>query len=420
MKRTIKEVEELSGKKVLLRADFNVPLDENTNAILDTTRITEELPTIQYLVEAGAKVIVCSHLGRPTGVEEKYSLKPVADELAKHFEGKVTFCPVTIGTEAKKMVRKLKDGEILVLENVRFDEREEANDPKFAKELASLAEFYVNDAFGTAHRKHASTYGVAEILPSAIGFLIEKELSVIENAYTNPQRPFVAVLGGAKVKDKINVIKKLIDVADTVLIGGGMAFTFLAAQGRNIGDSLFAEENLNDAKNILKLAEKKGKKLLLPIDNVALENNKVYKVVEMHEGMEGLDIGPKTVKMFIKEIKKAGQIVWNGPVGKYEDKRFAKGTNKIAKAIAKSKAFSIIGGGDSISAINACGCAEQINHLSTGGGASLKLMEGSSLPAVDIIGKVKKLKVDSTKKKSSAKSKKAPAKTKCKKEKVEE
>ena len=319
MKRTIKEVEELSGKKVLLRADFNVPLDENTNAILDTTRITEELPTIQYLVEAGAKVIVCSHLGRPTGVEEKYSLKPVADELAKHFEGKVTFCPVTIGTEAKKMVRKLKDGEILVLENVRFDEREEANDPKFAKELASLAEFYVNDAFGTAHRKHASTYGVAEILPSAIGFLIEKELSVIENAYTNPQRPFVAVLGGAKVKDKINVIKKLIDVADTVLIGGGMAFTFLAAQGRNIGDSLFAEENLNDAKNILKLAEKKGKKLLLPIDNVALENNKVYKVVEMHEGMEGLDIGPKTVKMFIKEIKKAGQIVWNGPVGKYED-----------------------------------------------------------------------------------------------------
>ncbi len=384
MKRTIRDLKNLKDKRVLLRCDFNVPLDKYGD-ILDDTRIFESLPTIKYLNEQNCKLILCSHLGRPKGYDKYLSLFPVAVYLMKRFPNKVKFCPKASGKEVTNAVKNLKSGEILLLENLRFDPREEQNDPTFVKELASLADVYVDDAFGVAHRKHASNYGVALKLPNAVGFLIEKELNVFTKAFENPARPFVAIFGGAKVKDKLTLINNVIGKADTILIGGGMAYTFLLAKGVNIGKSIVDLDLVDDAKAILERAEKEGTKILLPIDHVALEGNKIRKVYLMDQDMMGLDIGNDTIKLFKKEIKTAGQILWNGPVGKYEDPRFKKGTYEIAKAVAKSKAYSIVGGGDSVGAINTLGFAKKINHLSTGGGASMKLMEGKVLPAIEVI-----------------------------------
>ena len=384
MKRTIRDLKNIKDKRVLLRCDFNVPLDKYGD-ILDDTRIFESLPTIKYLNEQNCKLILCSHLGRPKGYDKYLSLFPVAVYLMKRFPNKVKFCPKASGKEVSSAVKNLKGGEILLLENLRFDAREEQNDETFVKELASLADIYVDDAFGVAHRKHASNYGVALKLPNAIGFLIEKELNVFSKAFENPSRPFVAIFGGAKVKDKLTLINNVIGKADTILIGGGMAYTFLLAKGVNIGKSIVDLNLVDDAKDILEKAQKNGTKILLPIDHVALDGEKVRKVLLMDQDMVGLDIGKDTIKLFKNEIKTAGQILWNGPVGKYEDKRFRKGTFEIAKAVAKSKAYSIVGGGDSVGAINTLGFNKKINHLSTGGGASMKLMEGKVLPAIEVI-----------------------------------
>ena len=384
MKRTIRDLKNIKDKRVLLRCDFNVPLDKYGD-ILDDTRIFTSLPTIKYLNEQNCKLILCSHLGRPKGYDKYLSLFPVAVYLMKRFPNKVKFCPKASGKEVSTAVKNLKSGEILLLENLRFDSREEQNDETFVKELASLADFYVDDAFGVAHRKHASNYGVALKLPNAIGFLIEKELNVFSKAFENPSRPFVAIFGGAKVKDKLTLINNVIGKADTILIGGGMAYTFLLAKGVNIGKSIVDLALVDDAKDILDKAQKKGTKILLPIDHVALEGEKVKKVLLLDQDMVGLDIGKDTIKLFKKEIKTAGQILWNGPVGKYEDKRFRNGTFEIAKAVANSKAYSIVGGGDSVGAINTLGFNKKINHLSTGGGASMKLMEGKVLPAIEVI-----------------------------------
>ena len=384
MKRTIRDLKNIKDKRVLLRCDFNVPLDKYGD-ILDDTRIFTSLPTIKYLNEQNCKLILCSHLGRPKGYDKYLSLFPVAVYLMKRFPNKVKFCPKASGKEVSTAVKNLKSGEILLLENLRFDSREERNDETFVKELVSLADFYVDDAFGVAHRKHASNYGVALKLPNAIGFLIEKELNVFSKAFENPSRPFVAIFGGAKVKDKLTLINNVIGKADTILIGGGMAYTFLLAKGVNIGKSIVDLALVDDAKDILDKAQKKGTKILLPIDHVALEGEKVKKVLLLDQDMVGLDIGKDTIKLFKKEIKTAGQILWNGPVGKYEDKRFRKGTFEIAKAVANSKAYSIVGGGDSVGAINTLGFNKKINHLSTGGGASMKLMEGKVLPAIEVI-----------------------------------
>lgn len=386
MKRTIRDLKNIKGKRILLRCDFNVPLN-NYGDIVDDTRIVAELPTISYLNQKGARLVICSHLGRPKGYDKYLSLFPVAVYLMKHFPNKVKFCSKVVGDEVTKAVSKLKDGEILVLENLRFMDGEEQNDPEFVSKLAELADIYVDDAFGVAHRKHASNYGVALKLPNAIGFLIEKELQVFGKAFSTPVHPFVAIFGGAKVEDKLKLINNVMDKADTIIIGGGMAYTFLLAQGQNIGDSIVALDQVENAKEILETAKEKGVKILLPVDHVALvkSTNRVVKTAQLENGYTGLDIGRKTIKLFTQEIMKAQQIIWNGPVGMYEDKRFKKGTIKIAKAVAKSGAYSIVGGGDSVSAINSIGVADKINHLSTGGGASLKLMEGKVLPAVEVI-----------------------------------
>ena len=386
MKRTIRDLKNIQGKRILLRCDFNVPLNKYGD-IQDDTRIVAEIPTIKYLNEKGAKLIVCSHLGRPDGYDKYLSLFPVAVYLMKYFPNKVKFCSKVVGDEVENAVSKLKDGEILVLENLRFLHGEEENSPEFVEKLAALADIYVDDAFGVAHRKHASNYGVALKLPNAIGFLIEKELSVFEKAFSKPVHPFVAIFGGAKVEDKLKLINNVLDKADTIIIGGGMAYTFLQAMGRNIGDSIVALDQVDNAKQILKTAKEKGVKILLPVDHVALvkSRDRAIYTKTLEKGLVGLDIGKKTIKMFTEEIMRANQIIWNGPLGKYEDRRFKKGTMKVAKAVAKSNAYSIVGGGDSLSAINECGVADKINHLSTGGGASLKLMEGKSLPAIDVI-----------------------------------
>ena len=385
MKKTIRDLKDLKGKRVLLRCDFNVPLD-NYGDILDDTRISAEIPTIKYLADHGAKVIVCSHLGRPKSSYDKYlSLFPVAVYLMKVFPNRVKFSRSPAGKEAEAEVAKLKEGEILLLENVRFLEGEEINNPKVVQELCKLADIYVNDAFGVTHRKHASTYGVAVKLPNAIGFLVEKELNVFENAFKSPKHPFVAIFGGAKVDDKINLINNVMDKADTIIIGGGMAYTFLQAQGKKIGKSIVSLDKVDDAQAILDAAKAKGIKIMLPVDHVVLDGDKVVKTQKLDGNMVGLDIGNASIKLFTKEILNARQIVWNGPVGKYEDARFKKGTMKIAKAVAKADAYSIVGGGDSVSAVKASGFADRIGHLSTGGSASMKLMEGKPLPAIEII-----------------------------------
>jgi len=394
MKRTIKDID-VSGKKVLLRLDLNVPLNKTTGEISDDTRIMESLSTINYLCEQGAKLIICSHLGRPEGVDKKYSLQVVADKLSKILKNKVTFATDTVGKDAKEKAKELQNGEILVLENLRFDKREEENDEKFCKELASLADIYVNDAFGTAHRKHASTYGVAKLLPNAVGFLMNKEIKVINQILEDPKKPFVAILGGAKIKDKIPVIENLINKADAILVGGGMAYTFQKALGGKIGKSLVDDEKLDLAKELIKKAKDNNVDFVLPIDSVcALEFSndakpKKFPAGQIPDEYMGMDIGPKTIKTFKKYIKNAGTIVWNGPLGVFEFSKFAKGTNKIAKAIGKTKAFSFIGGGDSASAVIKSGYAKKVSHISTGGGASLNMLEGKVLPGVDIIEEVK-------------------------------
>lgn len=384
MKRTIRDLKNIEGKRVLLRCDFNVPLDKYGD-ILDDTRIFEALPTIKYLVKENVKLIVCSHLGRPNGYDKYLSMFPVAVYLMKHFPNKVKFCNKVVGPEVDSAVAKMKPGEIIVLENLRFQKGEEENAPEFVAELARLADIYVDDAFGVAHRKHASNYGVALKLPNAIGFLIEKELTIFKKAFEHTERPFVAIFGGAKVADKLNLINNVMDKADTIIIGGGMAYTFLQAQGYNIGDSIVSLDQVDNAVEILQKAKEKGIEILLPVDHIALMKDRTVKTSQLSQGMVGLDIGPKTIKLFTEAIMKARQIIWNGPLGKYEDARFKKGTIKIAKAVASSDAYSIVGGGDSVSAVKASGVADKINHLSTGGGASLKLMEGKVLPAIEVI-----------------------------------
>lgn len=389
-KMTINDID-VYDKKVLVRVDFNVPVINGR--ITDDNRIIEALPTINYLLEKGASVILMSHLGRPEGkVEPKYSLSVVAKRLKELLpNNKVVMAKDVVGEDAKKKAEKLKMGEVLLLENLRFDAREEENDKDFCKELASMAEVYVNDAFGTAHRKHASTYGVAKLLPNAIGFLIEKELNIICGAIENPKRPFVGILGGAKVKDKIGIIDSLLNTVDTLIIGGGMAYTFLAAKGYKIGNSLFDKTNVEEAKRLMAKAEEKGVNFLLPVDFIETPdfndtiNYRATKDENISDGYEGVDIGKKSIKLFTKAIKKAKTVIWNGPVGVFEKKDFAVGTYAIAKKLTKVKGTTIIGGGDSASAVINMGLAPKMTHISTGGGASLKLFEGKVLPGVDVI-----------------------------------
>ena len=389
-----KNVEDLnvSGKRVIVRVDFNVPLDKKTGEITDDKRIKGALPTIKYLVDNGAKVILVSHLGRPkNGPEPAFSMKPAADRLAELIGKPVTLAADVIGEDAKAKAAALKDGEILMLENVRFHKEETKNDPKFAAELASMADLYVNDAFGTAHRAHASTAGLANFLPSASGYLIEKEIKFIGGALANPERPFVAILGGSKVSDKIGVIENLIDKADTIIIGGGMAYTFAAAQGGSIGKSLCEPDKFDLAKELIAKAEAKGVKLLTPVDTVAADafdanaNSQVVDTMAIPDGWMGLDIGPKTIEMFSAEIKAAKTVIWNGPAGVFEFEKFAVGTKALAQAIAESSAISIIGGGDSAAAVEKLGYADKVTHISTGGGASLEFIEGKVLPGIDCL-----------------------------------
>ncbi len=388
-KKTLKDID-VYEKKVLIRVDFNVPIVDGK--ITDDNRIKEALPTINYVLENGGAVILMSHLGRPDGkVVEKYSLKPVAVRLEELLKKPVIMAKDVVGTDAKSKAKKLKAGEILLLENLRFEAGEEENDKEFCEKLAKLGDIYVNDAFGTAHRKHASTYGVAKLMPSAIGFLIEKELRIICGAINDPKRPLVGILGGAKISDKISIVDKLLDVCDTLIIGGGMAYTFQKALGYNIGESLLDETKIEDCKNMLEKAKKNNVDLLLPVDYIESKaindttNAKLTKTQNIDDGFMGVDIGKKTIKMFVKAIKKAKTVIWNGPMGVFEEPKFAVGTYKVAKALTKVKGTTIIGGGDSGSAVINMGLSHKITHISTGGGASLKLFEGKILPGVDVI-----------------------------------
>lgn len=389
-KKTVKDID-VNGKKVLVRCDFNVPLDENLN-ITDDTRITAALPTIKYLMENGAKVILCSHLGRPKGeVNEKYSLKPVSKRLSELLNTDVKFATDIVGDSAKSMVDSLEDGEVGLLENVRFDPREEKNDEVLSKELASLCDgIYVNDAFGTAHRAHSSTEGVSHFVKEAVaGFLMQKEIEFLSGTLENPKKPFVAILGGAKVSDKIGVIENLLEKVDKILIGGGMAFTFLKAQGFEIGKSICEDDKLEEANNILKKAEEKNIKIVLPKDvHVAKEysndsEDKIVQTANIPVDFEGMDIGLKTIETFIDELEGAKTILWNGPLGVCEFDKFRIGTEKIAESISKNReAISIVGGGDSVAAIKKLGLEDNFSHISTGGGASLELIEGKALPGL--------------------------------------
>ena len=420
-KKTIEDID-VAGKKVLVRCDFNVPLKDGV--ITSDKRIVGALPTIQYLTKQGAKVILCSHMGKPhniftegfgltkkekkkvaalpeaeqaaataellekaKGDKQKFTLRPVADRL-NEYGVKTVFAEDTIGEDAKAKIAELKDGEAVLIENLRFDAREEKNDPAFAKALADLAEIYVNDAFGTAHRAHASTAGVADDLPAACGYLIQKEIEVMGGALEDPKRPFVAILGGAKVSDKIKVIENLIDKVDTLIIGGGMAYTFLRAAGYSIGTSLCEDDRLELANELVKKAREKGVNFLLPVDNIIAReyaedavNMKIYSD-SIPDGWMGLDIGPTTRELFSKSIAGAGTVIWNGPMGVSEWENFAGGTVAVAKAVADSGAISIIGGGDSAAAVETLGFAEKMTHISTGGGASLEFLEGKELPGI--------------------------------------
>jgi len=386
-KKTVKDIN-VNGKKVLVRVDFNVPLDEN-NKITDETRINAALPTIQYLLDNGAAVILCSHLGRPKGeFNMKYSLAPVAARLKELFPGKVTFAEDVIGESAAKALEELKAGEIVLLENLRFHAEEEKNNADFAKKLASYADIYVNDAFGTAHRAHASTAGVADYLPAVAGFLIGKELDIMGKALENPERPFVAILGGKKVSDKIGVINNLLEKVDTLIIGGAMAYTFFKAMGLETGKSLVEEEKIDLAKSLIEKAQAKGVKMLLPIDTLVADkfgedaNVKVVDRDAIPADWEGLDIGTKTRELFADAVKSAKTVIWNGPMGVFEIEKFAGGTKAVAAALAECDGTTIIGGGDSAAAVEQLGYADKMTHISTGGGASLEFLEGLELPGV--------------------------------------
>ncbi len=390
-KKSVTDID-VKGKKVLVRVDFNVPLDMATGEITDDKRIVGALPTIQYLSDNGARTILVSHLGRPkNGPEAKFSMKPAVDRLSELLGKEVTLAGDVIGEDAKAKVEALKDGDIVMLENVRFHKEESKNKPDFAKELASLADLYVNDAFGTAHRAHASTAGVASYLPGVSGFLIQKEVDFMGKALNNPDRPFVAILGGAKVSDKIGVINNLLAKVDTLIIGGGMAYTFNVAKGQTIGNSLLEEDKVELAKELMAKAEEKGVKLLLPVDNVIADKfaeDAESKTVEgdIPDGWMGMDIGPKSIELFSEAVKDAKTVVWNGPMGVFEFDKFATGTRDLAEAIANSDATSIIGGGDSAAAIEKLGFADKVSHISTGGGASLEFLEGKVLPGIDVLG----------------------------------
>ena len=388
-KKTVRDVD-VKGKKVFVRCDFNVPQDEN-GRITDENRIIGALPTVKYLLDNGAKVVLASHLGRPkNGFEAKFSLKPVCDRLNELIGNKVTLAADVIGEDAKAKVAALENGHAVLLENVRFHKEEEKNDPEFAKALAAFADVYVNDAFGTAHRAHASTAGVADYCKvNVAGFLIEKEIEVMGGALTAPERPFVAILGGAKVSDKIGVITNLLDKVDSLLIGGAMAYTFSAAKGGKTGESRVEKDKIELAADLMKQAEKKGVKLYLPVDNVITQEfkadaaSKVCKSGEIPDGWEGLDIGPETAKLFAQVIAGAKTVVWNGPMGVFEFAKFAEGTKAVAKALAANKnAVTIIGGGDSAAAVEQLGFADKVTHISTGGGASLEYLEGKVLPGI--------------------------------------
>ena len=389
-KKTVKDID-LKGKKVFVRCDFNVPMDEKQN-ITDNTRIVAALPTIKYLLEQDCKIILASHLGRPKGeVKPEFSLAPVAKELSKLLNKEVIMAKDVIGEDATNKAENLKEGEIMLLENVRFHREETDNDPEFAKKLASMAEVYVNDAFGAAHRAHASTAGIAQYLPAVSGFLIEKELTVLGNAINNPERPFMAILGGAKVSDKIGVIDSLLDKVDTLMIGGGMAYTFFKAQGYSVGNSLCEEEKTGLALEAMEKAKQKGVKLLLPVDTkVGKEfkpdtESKTVTWTDIPDGWEGFDIGEKTIEMFKNELKNAKTVIWNGPVGLFEFDQFAIGTNEIAKTLADLDATTIIGGGDSGAAVAKAGLADKMTHICTGGGASLEFLEGKKLPGIECL-----------------------------------
>lgn len=393
-KKTVKDLN-VEGKKVLVRVDFNVPLSKDGNhTISDDTRIKAALPTIDYLLENNAKVILMSHLGRPKGeANPEFSLKPVASWLENHYGEKFHFLPsdVVVDEKVKEEVEKLENGNLALLENTRYVKGETKNDPEFAKELSSLADLFVNDAFGTSHRAHASNVGVANNLESAVGFLIQKEIEIMGKALENPEKPFVSILGGAKVSDKIGVIENLISKVDYILIGGGMAYTFLKAQGKEIGKSLLEEDKMDLSLELIKKAEANNVKILLPKDVVIADEIKedaeteIVDIDNIPTDKEALDIGPKTAKEYADIIKKAKTVVWNGPMGVFEVKVFANGTNEVAKALADSSATTIVGGGDSALAIEEAGYKDKITHVSTGGGASLEFLEGKTLPGIDCI-----------------------------------
>lgn len=393
-KKTVKDLD-VRGKKVLVRVDFNVPLSkEEKGKIADDARIKAAIPTINYLSENGAKVILMSHLGRPKGeANPEFSLKPVADYLANEYKDKFTFIPsdLVVDEKVKEEVNKLQDGQIALLENTRYRKEETKNGEDFAKELASLADLYVNDAFGTSHRAHASNVGVASILPSAVGFLIEKEIEVMGKALEAPDHPFVSILGGAKVSDKIGVIENLITKVDTILIGGGMAYTFLKAMGKEIGKSLLEEDKMDLSLELIEKAKANGVEILLPVDVVIADkieagvSTEIVDIDNIPVDKEALDIGPKTARLFADKIKEAKTVVWNGPMGVFEIKEFSNGTNEVAKALAESDAVTIVGGGDSALAIEMAGLKDKITHVSTGGGASLEFLEGKDLPGITAI-----------------------------------
>ncbi|MDP4133657.1 MAG: phosphoglycerate kinase [Bacillota bacterium] len=385
-KKTVRDID-VKGKKVLVRCDFNVPLKDGV--ITDENRIVGALPTIKYLIENGAKVILCSHLGRPKGeFKPEFSLKPIAVRLSELLGKKVVMASDVIGDSAKSAVEAMNDGDVVLLENVRFHAEETSNDPEFAKKLASLAEVFVNDAFGAAHRAHASTEGVTKYIPGVSGFLIEKELTVMGGALENPEHPFVAILGGAKVSDKIGVINNLIDKVDTLVIGGGMAYTFFRANGDTIGSSICEDDKVGLAKELMDKAHERGVNFLIPVDNIIAREYKedaTYMRIysdSIPDGWMGLDIGEKTQELYAKSIEGAKTIIWNGPMGVSEWEHFAAGTRAVAKAVAESGAVSIIGGGDSAAAVTQMGYADKMTHISTGGGASLEFLEGKELPGI--------------------------------------
>ena len=387
-KKTVKDID-VSGKRVLLRCDFNVPQDKATGAITDDKRIVAALPTIQYLLDQNAAVIACSHLGKPKeGPDPKLSLAPVAKRLSELLGKPVIMAADVVGPDAQAKAAALKPGEIMLLENTRFEKGETKNDPALAKAMASMADIYVSDAFGAVHRAHASTAGVADYLPAVSGFLIQKELEIIGGALKTPKRPLVAILGGSKVSSKIGVINNLLEIADTIIIGGGMAYTFSAAEGGKVGDSLLEADWEDYAREMIRKAADKGVKLLLPVDTVIADAfapdaaHKVVKIGEIPDGWQGLDIGPDTVTLYCSAVKDAGTVIWNGPMGVFEFPAFAKGTEAVAEALSQTHAITIIGGGDSAAAVQQLGYADKMTHISTGGGASLEFMEGKELPGV--------------------------------------